>query len=71
MAPRISSSYGPSLPFAPPGHVIPTRADDCMAFAARVDREADAQLAAGRFHQAERLSHPALEARTRATGGRA
>jgi hypothetical protein len=68
---RLATQYGPALVSESRGLTIPTDPDDALAFARRTDREADALLAAGRFEQAERLSHAALEARCRATGDRA
>ncbi len=48
--------------------VIPARPDAALAFAKRLDREADALLAEGRHALADRLAHLALEARIRAEG---
>jgi hypothetical protein len=68
---RLATQYGPALVSEPQGIAIPSDPVAALAFAIRTDREADALLAAGRFEQAERLSHAALEARCRATGARA
>ena len=67
----VSTFYGRRLASAPVPVVIPSAATDAIAFAARMDREADALLSEGRVWQAERLAHLALEARCRATGARA
>lgn len=71
MAPRISSSNGPCLAFEPRGHVIPKLPPELLSFADRIDREADAAAAEGRFAVADRLSIIAITARGRATGARA
>ena len=68
---RLPTQYGPELVSEPARLLIPTDPADALAFAIRTDRQADALLAEGRFEQAERLSHAALEARARATGSRA
>jgi hypothetical protein len=68
---RFPTQFGRALHSEPHGMTIPTEPAAAMAFAFARDREADAMLAAGRFEQAERLSHAALEARCRATGERA
>lgn len=68
---RLSTSYGSALCSEPRALVIPSAPSDALAFASMVDRQADACLAEGRCIQAERLAHLALEARTRALGGRA
>ncbi len=64
-------AYGRALVSEPIPLRIPSNPADALAFAARVDREADNMLSEGRFDAAERLSHMALEARCRATGDRA
>lgn len=71
ISPRISTSYGSALCSEPRALVIPTAPAAALAFASLIDRQADACLAEGRCTQAERLAHLALEARTRALGGRA
>ena len=68
---KFPMAYGRALSSPPRRITIPTEPGAAMVFAIHADREADAMLAAGRFDQAERLSHAALEARTRGTGGRA
>ena len=68
---RLPMQFGRGLSIEPRGLTIPSDPAAALAFAIRTDREADALLAAGRFDQAERLSHAALEARARATGCRA
>ena len=68
---RLPTQYGPALVSEPARLMIPTDPTAALAFAIRTDRQADALLAEGRFEQAERLSHAALEARARATGSRA
>ena len=67
---RFPTQYGRALCSAPSGITIPDDRAAALAFAFRIDREADALLAEGRFYQAERLSHAALEARAWATGCR-
>jgi hypothetical protein len=67
----IATQYGRALVSEPRGLSIPTDPTAALAFAYATDRQADAMLAEGRFEQAERLSHAALEARARATGARA
>ena len=67
----IRTFYGRVQAVPPTPVVIPSNPADAIAFASRIDREADALLSEGRVWQAERLSHLALEARTRAAGGRA
>lgn len=67
----LHTSYGRALCSEPRALVIPTAPAAALAFASLIDRQADACLAEGRCTQAERLAHLALEARTRATGGRA
>ena len=68
---RLRSFYGRVQAVPPSPVVIPSNPADALAFASRIDREADACLAEGRCVQAERLAHLALEARCRATGVRA
>ncbi len=68
---RLPTQYGRALVSEPTPLTIPRDAAAAMAFAIRIDRQADALLAEGQFAAAERLSHAALEARCRATGGRA
>jgi len=65
---RFSTHFDYALSAKPARLVIPTDPALALAFAVARDREADASLAEGRFAQAERLSHIALEARARATG---
>ena len=65
------TTYGPRLAFAPRPLVIPTDPAQALAFAQDADRRADLLLAEGRCDLAERLAHAALEARARASGGRA
>ena len=67
----ISTSYGTRLAGPPRPLVIPSLPAAMLAFAQRLDREADALLALGRCEVAERLAHLALEARCRAAGERA
>ena len=64
-------AYGRALIEHPQGLSIPSDPTAAMVFAIKADRDADAALAVGRFEQAERLGHTALEARCRATGRRA
>ena len=66
----IRTSYGTRLARPPRPLVIPSQPAAAMAFARRLDREADVLLAQGRQEVAERLSHLAFEARCRAAGGR-
>ena len=68
---RIHTAYGSRLAVPPKPINIPSDPIAALAFATRADREADQLLAEGRFLQAERLSHLALEMRCRATGVRA
>lgn len=68
---RFPTQYGRALVSAPVSLTIPSDPSEAMAFAAKADRAADTFLSEGRFEQAERLSHAALEARARATGCRA
>lgn len=68
---RINLQFGPARCSAPTPITIPSDPIAALCFAARVDRQADHELAEGRFASAERLSHLALEARARATGARA
>ncbi len=67
----FSLAYGRGLVSEPVPLRIPSDPTDALAFAVRADRDADTMLSEGRFEQAERLSHLALEARARALGGRA
>ena len=68
---RFPTQYGRALCAEPRGLSIPTEPVAALAFAVAQDCAADALLAEGRFEQAERLSHAALEARARAKGVRA
>ncbi len=68
---RIQTFYGSRLAVPPMPRVIPNDPAAALAFASRIDREADQLLAEGCYGQAERLGHLALEARCRATGARA
>ena len=70
----LSTMAGPRRPMPwtpPPEPAMPSDPAALLVYAARLDRVADAELAEGRWRQAERLSHAALEARARANGGRA
>ncbi len=67
----ISTAYGRRLVAPPSPVVIPTDPGAALVFAVRADHAADEALHAGRFMQAERLSHAAFEARCRAEGRRA
>lgn len=69
--PSIRTAYGFRLAVEPQQITIPNDPIAALAFASRIDREADQLLAEGRCGQAERLAHLALEARCRATGARA
>ena len=71
ISPTLSTMFGRRRAAEQPPTVIPTLPADCLIFAQRIDRQADASLAEGRFVQAERLAHLALEARCRAEGRRA
>ena len=71
ISPILPTMFGRRRAAEQPPTAIPTRPADCLVFAQRIDRQADAALADGRFVQAERLAHLALEARCRATGARA
>jgi len=68
---RFPTSFGLALASPLRPLAIPSSPAAALAFATRVDRQADAYLAEGQFEQAEQLSHLALEARCRATGVRA
>jgi hypothetical protein len=66
---NIRTSYGPRLAgLVRPAIVIPSDPAAALAFARRIDREADHHLAEGRRELAERLAHAACEARFRAEG---
>ena len=67
----LRTAHGRSLCSEPIAMVIPSAPAAALEFAFRIDRQADELLFEGRFAQAERLSHLALEARTRAAGERA
>ncbi len=64
----IKTSHGMRLAAPPPLIVIPSDPTAALAFATRIDREADRHLAEGRRELAERLAHLGCEARCRAEG---
>lgn len=68
---KINTAFGPRLAMQPPAITIPRDPAAALAFARRIDREADFHLAEGRRELAERLAHLGCEARFRAAGGRA
>jgi len=68
--PKLSTFYGYVRAAEPDRIVIPTDPACAMTMAARVDREADAELQAGHHVAADRLAHLAYELRARAVGGR-
>lgn len=68
---KIKTAYGTRLASAPSPVVIPRDPVAAALFATKADHAADEALNAGRFVQAERLSHAAFEARCRAEGRRA
>ena len=70
-APTFSTGGGRRLVNHPAPLVIPRDRAAALAFAQHCDLRADLLLSEGCTIQAERLAHLALEARTRATGGRA
>ncbi len=70
MQATISTFYGSRLAAQPSPIVIPRDPIAASRFAWQADHAADEALKEGRFVQAERLSHAALEARLRAAGGR-
>ena len=70
-APNFPTAGGPRLANHPAPLVIPRDRAAALAFAQHCDLRADLLLSEGCTIHAERLAHLALEARTRAMGGRA
>lgn len=65
---RLPSSYSPIRVSAPALLAIPTIATAALEMADRLDRRADAELEAGNFAAADRLTVVAHAARARARG---
>lgn len=68
--PTLATSAGMQRATHPPTRVRPGQHVAPLTNAAQIDREADLALAYGYRALADRLTRPALEHRTRATGGR-
>lgn len=68
---RIGTAGGLQLAAHPPRRTIPADPTDALSFALECDREAEHAWDEGRLNAADWLTGLALEARCRATGGRA